>query len=153
MQLKDMKQNYERPLIIVEGIEDIYSLRKVHPNAIRGMLGTIAVSYGIPILQTKTSRDTAALLQIIAKREQEDIDRPFMPHGEKKMMSVKEAQEYIVSSLPGVGGTLNKPLLKKFGSIKNIVNASEYQLREVDLIGEKKAKTIREALDSEYEDK
>jgi len=153
VQLKDMKQNYERPLIIVEGIEDIYSLRKVHPNAIRGMLGTIAVSYGIPILQTKTSRDTAALLQIIAKREQEDIDRPFMPHGEKKMMSVKEAQEYIVSSLPGVGGTLNKPLLKKFGSVKNIVNASEYQLREVDLIGEKKAKTIREALDSEYEDK
>ena len=76
-----------------------------------------------------------------------------MPHGEKKMMSVKEAQEYIVSSLPGVGGTLNKPLLKKFGSVKNIVNASEYQLREVDLIGEKKAKTIREALDSEYEDK
>jgi len=143
-QIKNMKHSYERPLIIVEGIEDIYSMRKIHPNAIRGMLATIAVSYGIPILQTKTSKETASLLNIIAKREQEEGQKSFMPHGEKKPMSLKELQEYIVSSLPGVGGILNKPLLKKFGSVKNIFNASDLELQEVDLIGEKKAKAIKE---------
>ncbi|MBS3109526.1 DEAD/DEAH box helicase [Candidatus Woesearchaeota archaeon] len=152
-QLKNMKQSYERPVVIVEGIEDIFSLRKVHPNAIRGMLATIAVSYGIPIMQTKTAKDSAALIYIIAKREQEEGERGFMPHGEKKPLSIKELQEYIVSSFPGVGGTLSKPLLKRFGSVKNIVNASEDDLQQVDLIGGKKAKAIREALDSEYESK
>jgi ERCC4-type nuclease len=152
-QLKEMKTNYDRPLVIVEGIEDIYSVRKVHPNAIRGMLATIAVSYGIPVLQTKTSRETAALLHAIARREQEEGTKAFMPHGEKKPLSLKELQEYIVSSLPGVGGALAKPLLQRFRSVKSLINASEYELREVELIGEKKAKAIKEAVEGEYEEK
>ncbi len=150
VQLKEMKQNYERPLVLVEGIDDIFSARKIHPNAIRGMIATIAVSYGIPILQTKTSKESASLLYIIAKREQEESDKGFNPHGEKKPLSMKELQEYIVSSLPGVAGTLSKPLLKKFGSVKNIVNASVDELKEVELIGEKKAKAIKEAAEADY---
>ena len=35
-------------------------MRNVHPNAIRGMIATIAVSYGIPILYTKNSKETLA---------------------------------------------------------------------------------------------
>ena len=60
-------------------------------------------------------------------------------------------QEYIVSSLPGVGPTLARPLLKEFKSIKNIVNASEEELRKIELIGEKKAKQIYDSLNKEYE--
>jgi len=52
-QLKGLSKNFERPLIIIEGEEDMYSLRKVHKNAIQGMLATITISYKIPIIQTK----------------------------------------------------------------------------------------------------
>ncbi|HLC66632.1 MAG TPA: ERCC4 domain-containing protein, partial [Candidatus Nanoarchaeia archaeon] len=149
-QIKELKRNFERPLIIVEGNEDIYSLRKIHPNAIRGMLATIGVSYGIPLLMTKTAQETAELLAIIAKREQEETSRDYSAHGSKKPMSTKELQEYIVSALPGVGAGLAKPLLREFKSVRNVVNASAEELQKVDKIGEKKAKEIRGILDGEW---
>jgi ERCC4-related helicase len=149
-QVKGLKQAYERPLIIVEGSRDLYSIRNVHPNAIRGILATITVSFGMPVLFTKNSQDTAALLALIARREQEEIGKEFSLHA-KKPTGTKEQQEYIVGALPGVGPSLAKPLLRKFGSVKDIVNASEDDLKSVDLIGDKKAKAIRDVLDARYD--
>ena len=149
-QAKDIKQSFERPVIMVEGTEDIYSLRKIHPNSIRGMLATIAVSYGIPIIQTKTSKESAALIAAMAKREQEETSKDFSLHGDRKPLTLKEQQEYIISALPGVGPALAKPLLKRFGSVKSVVIASEEELKEVEKIGEKKAKDIQSVLNEEY---
>jgi len=150
-QIKSLKQNYERPLIIIEGVEDIYSIRQVHKNAINGMITTIIVNYGIPMLWTKNSKETSEILFMIAKKEQEQKQNNFEFHS-KKPLTLKEQQEYIVSSFPGIGRTLSKPLLKKFGTIKNIVNAAEEELKKVELIGDKKAKQIRRVLDSFYEE-
>jgi ERCC4-related helicase/ERCC4-type nuclease len=150
-QIKALKQNFEKPLIIVEGSGDLYSIRNVHANAIRGLLATISVSYGIPVMYTKNPQDTAALIAVIAKREQEETGKDFSLHTSFKPMSTKESQEYVVSALPGVGAGLAKELLKKFGSVKKIVNASEEELKEADKIGEKKAKKIKEIVDAEYE--
>ncbi|MFH0979232.1 MAG: DEAD/DEAH box helicase [Candidatus Woesearchaeota archaeon] len=151
-QLKAMKSQYERPVVIIEGNEDIYSVRNVHPNAIRGMLATIAVSYGIPTINTRNAKDTAALILAIAKREQEETTREFQPHGEKKPMTIKEQQEYIVSALPGVGITLARPLLRKFKTVKKLVNATEEALQKVEKIGPQKAKQIKEVVEKEYEE-
>lgn len=150
-QIKLLKKNYERPLIIIEGTEDIFSVRNVHANSIRGMLATIAISYGIPIIQTKNPKETASLINIIAKREQEDEGRDFTLHSDKKSFTLKEQQEYIISSLPGVGAKLAKPLLRKFKTIKKIVNAKKKQLEKIEKIGPKKAEDIRKVIDSEYE--
>jgi len=150
-QIKNLKNNFERPLLIIEGIEDIYSIRNVHANSIRGMLAAIAVSYGVPILYTKNFKDTASLLNIIAKREQEETGKDFSLHPEKRNLSIKEQQEYIISSLPGVGSALAKPLLKYFKNIKNVVNAEQKQLEEVEGIGKKKAEKIKDIVDREYQ--
>lgn len=149
-QAKELKQSYERPLIIVEGTEDIYSQRKIHPNAIRGMLAAISIGYGVPILQTKTMKETASLIAVMAKREQDETSKDFNLHGDRKPMTIKEQQEYIVSAFPGVGAALAKPLLREFKSIKNIVNSSEEDLKKVEKIGEKKAKEIQRVLGEEY---
>jgi Fanconi anemia group M protein len=147
-QLRDLKK-YERPLIIVEGEEDIYSARRVHPNAIRGMLATITVSYGIPLIQTKTSQETAELLMIIAKRVQSD-EKADVTHHFSKPTSLKEQQEYFISALPNIGMGGARPLLKRFGTVKGIVNASEKELQEAEQIGPKKAKTLKELFDTEW---
>jgi Fanconi anemia group M protein len=149
-QIKELKRNFERPVVIIEGEQDIYSVRNVHPNAIRGMLATIAVSYGIPILFTKNSKESAALLKIIAKREQEADSNDFSLHASKKPLTLKEQQEYIVSALPNIGPNLAKELLKKFKTVRKIVNAKEEQLKKVEKIGDKKAKNIKDVVDSEY---
>jgi ERCC4-related helicase len=149
-QLKELKK-YERPLIIVEGIEDIYSVRKVHPNSIRGMISTITVSYGIPIIQTRNAKDTTEYLISIAKREQSE-EKNDIQHHYKKPETIKEQQEYFVSALPNIGMGGARPLLKHFKSVKNIVNASEDELKEVDLIGPKKSKTLKDLFDKEWEE-
>jgi Fanconi anemia group M protein len=101
-------------------------------------------------LFTRNSKETASLLSIIAKREQDEAGKEFSMHADKKPLTLKEQQEYIISSLPNVGPGLAKPLLRKFKTIKKLVNAKEEQLKKVEKIGEKKAKKIREVLDKEY---
>jgi len=150
-QIKSLKNNFERPLLIISGVEDIYSVRNVHANAIRGILSAITVDFGVPILYTKNHKDSAMMLNIIAKREQEDIGVAFNVHPEKKNLSIKDQQEYIISSLPGVGSGLSKPLLKHFKSVKNVINAKEKELEEVEKIGKKKAERIKDIVDRDYQ--
>jgi len=92
------------------------------------------------------------LLQIIAKREQEETGKDFSLHADRKPVTLKEQQEYVVSSLPGVGGILSKPLLKHFKTIKNLVNASEKEMQEVEKIGPIKAKQIKDVVEGEYKE-
>ncbi len=151
-QLKELKRNFELPIIIIEGDQDIYSVRNINPNAIRGMLATINISYGIPILYTKNYKDTSELMKIIAKREQDKTTKEFSLHGDKKPLNLKEQQEYLISALPGIGATLAKPLLTKFKTVKNIINAKQDELKQVELIGDKKAKKIKDVVENEYEE-
>ncbi len=151
-QIKNLKNNFERPIVVIEGEQNIYAVRNVHQNSILGMMATIAVSYGIPIVQTRSFKETAALLQIIAKREQDETGKDFSLHADRKPVTLKEQQEYVVSSLPGMGLGLAKPLLKKFKTIKNIVNASEKELQEVEKIGPQKAKQIKDVVEGEYKE-
>ncbi len=150
-QIKNLKENYDSPIIVIEGEQDIYKVRRVHPNSIRGMLATIAIDYKIPIIKTIDAEETASLLYIIAKREQEKNKDSFTPHSNKSSRSLKEQQEYLVSALPSIGSTLAKPLLKEFKTIKNIINAKQTELIKVEKIGTTKAKKIKEIVDTEYE--
>jgi len=148
-QLIALKENFPLQLLILEGEENIYAIRNFHPNSIRGMLSSIAIDYQIPIIYTKNYRDTAAYLALIAKR----LEKPrknISLVSKRKPLTLKEQQEYIIESLPGIGNNLAKALLEKFKSVKNIINAKEEKLQKVDKIGEKKSKMIKEVIESEY---
>jgi Fanconi anemia group M protein len=148
-QLKHLKDNFEKPLVVVEGNEDVFSQRNIHGNAIRGMMATIIVSYGMPLIFTKDSNETAALFTSIARREQEKGFEEFSLHV-KKPTNVKEQMEYLVSSIPSVGPALAKDLLNTFGSVKGVINASEEELKKVEGVGDKIASKIKEISDSNY---
>ncbi len=151
-QMKNLKQSFYRPLVIVEGTEDLYSVRNVHENAIRGMIATITVSYGIPIIFSRNPKETAGYIAIIAKREQDETGKEFSPHSKRKSATDKEQQEYIVSSLPGIGMATAKDLLRKFKTVKKVMNAKEDQLKDVSNIGKLTAKKLADILDKEYTD-
>ncbi|MCF7866522.1 DEAD/DEAH box helicase [Candidatus Woesearchaeota archaeon] len=148
-QAKELKQFY-KPLIIIEGTDDIYSQRRIHPNAIRGMLAALTIGLRIPLIQTRNAKDTAGLLRQIAKREQSTDEKDWQMHTTKPIND-KEIQEYIISSIPDIGPRLAPALLKHFKTIKAIANASLEELQEVELIGKIKAKKIKELMDKEYE--
>ncbi len=142
---------YENPIIIIESAESMFTARRVHPNAILGALSTLLLDFKIPVIYTKDSFETANLLIALAKREQKERSGQFTMHSGKPL-SMKGVQEFVVAGFPGIAGTLNKELLKKFGSIKSIVNADESELKSVELIGKVKAKRLFDLFNSLYKD-
>lgn len=150
-QVRQLKQHFDKAVIIIEGEEDMYSLRKVHANALRGLLATIVLDFGVPVLTTKDYRDTAALLAVMAKREQ-NRGGDFSYH-ERKPHTLQEQQEFLVSSLPGIGMVTARTLLARFGSIKALVNASSEELMALEGVGEKMAQRLKEMWEKEYEHK
>lgn len=147
-QIGDLARTYERPLLIIEG-QNLYA-RQVHPNAVRGILATIAVDFGVPIVPTAGIEETAALIALMARREHEAGHRDVKPHGRKTSRTLKEQQEYLVSALPGVGPSVARSLLRHFGSVERIMTASEEELMAVDKVGPKTAARIREIVSGEY---
>lgn len=150
-QMMLLKENFDLPLLIIEGEDNIYSLRNFHPNSIRGIISSVALDFQVPIIHTKNPRDTAKYLAIIAKRL-EKIRKPLSLIAKRKPLTLKEQQQYIVETLPGIGPTIAKSLLKKFRTIKKVVNAEEKELLKVDKIGKIKAKAIKRVLEEEFKD-
>src|SRR3989338_1902811 len=148
-QLFDMKEHFQSQLLIIEGNSNLYSLRKFHPNSIRGMLATIAVDLQIPIITTRSVSDTASLIATIAKRMEKPRSEISLLK-KRKPPTVKEQHELIVESFPGIGPVLAKSILKEFKTIKNIINSDEKALKKIEKIGNKKAKNIMDVINSEY---
>tara|TARA_Y100000310_G_C20670491_1_gene809999 strand:- start:567 stop:1226 length:660 start_codon:yes stop_codon:yes gene_type:complete len=148
-QLIDLKKQFNSPLLIIEGEENIYEIRNFHPNSIRGMLASIAIDFQIPILHTRNHKDTANLLAIIAKRLEKPRSLPSLLK-KRKPLTLKQQQEYIIESLPGIGPTLSKSLLEKFKSVNAILNAPEKQLKKVKKLGPKKIASMKKVLEKKY---
>ncbi|MDO8428085.1 MAG: ERCC4 domain-containing protein, partial [Candidatus Diapherotrites archaeon] len=152
-QLANMSANYENPLFLIEGsLDDLYTLRDIHKNAIIGAITSIAVRYRFPILFTRNAGETAEFLTVIAKREQLGKDKDIKLRVGRAGFTLPEQQQFIIESLPLIGPKTAKELLKKFGSVKEVVNASEKELQTVENLGEIKAEKIRKVLDAKYKE-
>lgn len=147
-QLEELGQ-YKNRLLIVEGIEekelygDSQSWTGMHPNAIRGFLLSILLKYKIPIIFTKNYEDTAKFISVLAKRKEKEMSLNV----NKKSLNKKERLQFILESFPGIGPKTAKKLLKKFKTIRNIINAPEGELREI--LG-KRAENMVGIIEQEY---
>ena len=147
-QLEELGQYKER-LLIIEGIDEqeLYTDSEdwtgMHPNSIRGFLLSILLKYKVPIIFTKNYEDTAKFLSVLSKRKSNE--HPL--NVKKKNLNKKEQKQFIIEGFPGIGPKTAKKLFKKFKTIKNIINASEEELKEV--IG-KKAENIIKIIEGKY---
>ena len=147
-QARMMMEEFKKPIMILEG-DDFYS-GFINPNAIRGAMTSIALDYGISIIPTRTAEDTAAMLKRIAIREQKGEKRSIQIRTERKPQNLWEQQLFIIESLPNIGPVHAKRLLEHFGSVKAVLDADEKKLQEVEGIGKKTAKNIREVVEGKY---
>ena len=157
-QLEELTQ-YKDNLLIVEGLDEqeLYTdspegmldrkpaggFQGMHPNAIRGFLLSILLKYRVPIIFTKNYEDTAKFLSVLSKRKPNELPLNV----KKKALNKKEQLQFIIEGFPGVGPKTAKKLLKKFKTIKKIINTSKENLKEV--IG-KKAEIMEKIIDSKY---
>jgi ERCC4-type nuclease len=66
-QSRALKENFERAVIIIEG----YSNREINENALKAALASLIVDYGISLINTKNSLDSAKTIYWIARKEKE----------------------------------------------------------------------------------
>ncbi|MBI4043693.1 MAG: DEAD/DEAH box helicase [Candidatus Diapherotrites archaeon] len=152
-QLAYMASNYKAPLILLEGdARELFSTRNVHHSAVIGMLTSIAVDYRVPLLFTQGPEETAHYLYVIAKREQLGKEKNIRLRVGRKGFTLNEQQRFIIESLPSVGPTLAKSLLHHFKTIQRLANASTKELQNVEKIGEKKAKQIKDVFEKEFKE-
>ena len=146
-QLTDLKENFEKPLIIIEG-NTLYG--RLHPNVIRGVLSAIVFDFGIPILWTKDLADTAGLVYWIARKEQLELKREIPLRGKKKALSLKQEQEFLVHGLPNVSIKRSRDILNYFKTPEKVFKASEKELLKVKGVGKGIAKKIKKLLTIKY---
>jgi ERCC4-type nuclease len=60
----------------------------------------------------------------------------------RKAKSMDEVKENCLSQIPGVGLSMSKKLLKRYGTIQNICNLTKKDLKEIDKLGDKTAEKI-----------
>ncbi len=150
-QVSRLRESYSRPVLIIEG-EGLLTKRNISHNAIFGSIVSIIVDFGIPILTTKNALETADLLYVMAGREQRDEKKDVAIRGGKTPMSIKEKQQFLIEGLPNVSAVLAKRLLDHFGNVRDIVNASEEELKEINGIGSNIASDINRLLTTQYLD-
>lgn len=146
-QLERLREHYDFPILILEGDGEGFKLKK---NVINGTIASIYVDYSIPVMISDGPSDTAELIFDIAKREQGGKVREPSLKGAAHAYTSEQFKEYVIGNLPGVGPKLSRSLLKHFGTVKQIANASIEQLMDVEKIGKKKAGHIHEIMNREY---
>ena len=127
-QIQELKQ-YEEHILLIEGNnEEMHNNDIIHENASRGFLISLALDYKIPLIFTNDEKETSLYFLILSKKKniKEISIRPS-----KIAFSKEEQILYILEGFPYIGPVKAKALLKKFKSLKNIINASELELQEI----------------------
>ncbi len=132
------------PLLIIEG-EDGFDLMHVPPNALRGLLLTLLVGYRIPILRTASVSETAVSLAQLARQEKKRMER--LRRSRRSGKTAARTALEVLGTIPGIGDEKARRLIEGLGSLKEVVVASEKELRSVPGVGPRTAREVRRALD------
>ena len=106
-QLINLKNNYKKPLVIIETSEDheLYT-SDAHPNlnknAIKGMILSTIFEFQIPILLTRDYKETADFIALLAKR-QERGKQEISLKAKRHAFTIQEQQQLILESFPVSG--------------------------------------------------
>lgn len=149
-QVKALSENYELPILIIEGDRDEFMMNS---NSIEGAIISIYIRYGVQSILSDSPEDTARILYNITKHEEREDNTEPSPKKGRKALSDSRFMEYIVGNIPGVGGKLARSLLERFGSVSSIAGATQDELMEVDKIGKRKAEMIHRILNEDYRGK
>lgn len=147
-QLPDLVANYERVVVVVEGVSDGGRLSR---SSLLGAYGAIMADYGASLIFTRDMEATAELVFHLAKHEQLAKKQPLRIYAKRRTLTPSQAARSIVEMLPMVGPKLAKALLSHFGSVEALVRADERELAQVPGMGKKRAKAIRDILRYSYD--
>jgi ERCC4-type nuclease len=148
-QLPNLVANYERVVVVVEGLSDEERLSR---SSLLGAYATIIADFGASIIFTRDKQATAEIVFQFARHEQLARKQPMRIYAKKRTLTPSQTARSIVEMLPMVGPKLSKNLLNHFGSVEGIAQASERDIAQVAGVGKKRAKLIKQILCYHYDE-
>ena len=150
-QAERLAEAYENSCLLVEG-DVIKAVKAIqNPMVFWGAIAKIMADHRISLVFTPDERHTAMFLHSLAKKLQEEKRRKVLVKHKPKAYTLKQMQISAVQSLPLIGPERAELLLKKFGTVRRVFQASKVELLSVKGLGEKTVKKILDFLDAKYQ--
>ena len=143
-QCNRLKQNFQFPVILLEGNFDEIEEITENPLVFYGAMSTIAIDFKIPIIPTPNASHSAKLLVAMCSRR-ESTNGHYLKKI-KKSVDIEKQQLSVLCSLPGVGEKTAVRMLEKFGTPLQVFSASVTDLSKISGLGGERAKKIRKML-------
>jgi DNA excision repair protein ERCC-4 len=145
-QCSELVSHYAKPVLLVEGSNEMIEKVIENPMVIYGALASVALDFRIAVIHTPSASHTAKALFAMANRALKEKQGPLL-RKVKKSNPAKTQQLSILASLPGVGDKLAVRLLTKFKTPMKVLNASTAELARVEGMGLARATKLRKVLD------
>lgn len=146
-QVSRMVDRYAHAYVLLEGnLDDIDHLRTgVSAEAIRGSMASITARHGTPVIPCADQRRLVDFAVRLGRKHIEEPSTRTLPAG-----SVPGQHEPTVkrmyACIEGIGPELAEALYEMYPTVAELLAASRDDLLAVEGIGEKRARTIRAAL-------
>lgn len=142
-QASRLKRYAEVQLMIIEGTDLFYTGYEIDPQAIKGAIVSLSVSWQIPLIFSKSPDGTAEILVMAGIQDVKYRDEILKRAG-RRPRRLLTRKLFLLQGLPGIGPKIAKRMLEHFGSVEKVIAASEHEISCVEGIGRKKASQIRE---------
>jgi DNA excision repair protein ERCC-4 len=148
-QMFQLAHSGKKCVLLLEGTTVDLTGRGMRREAIQGALIHITMRLEIPILRAKDAEESAKIIRYVAQQFDQIKTKKAMVkrYRPSRLKNKQKKQLYVLQGLPGVGPERANALLEKFGSVENIVKATEKELQTVPGIGKYTARQIRWVLE------
>lgn len=136
-------------VLLLEG--NIYEQTSMQLNAITGTLSFISAIQGLSIIPTLSVTHSADMIVKLARHSIYGLGYNLALRG----LGPKEprlAAIFVLEGIPGISEGTARTLLRRFGSISRLSQATVAELREVDGVGPKRAEMIWLTLNGSHSD-
>ena len=142
-QVAKLKNFGEKQILIIEGLHPELS-SGINRKTIEGAIVSLASSWQLPLLYCDCPRHTASVIGLIHTQITKSVRiSKEKTYWRKKSGSRELQKKKVLESFPLIGKQLSGELLKKFGTLDRVFDASIDELQDVSGIGKKKAERIK----------
>jgi Fanconi anemia group M protein len=131
-ELFDLKINFERAILIIEGNPFLNS--NLNENALYGAISSIILNLGVVIYKTRDPEESAQFLYNLAKKENSFSRNEPKLRFDKKPIDTSHLLEYVVAGIPGINFLRAKNLLKELKTLQKIFNSDIIRFNNKNII-------------------
>ena len=143
-QIGKLRAASARAYLLVEGPD--LDEGPLHPNAIRGVC-VAAIDLDVALIRTTDPADTARWLHRLAERRHRKAGRDRPVYAQRPAPKAgPAAAEAMLAAVPGISSQRARALLRHFGSVRAVLDASDDELSAVPGLGPVRIGALRQTV-------